>query len=236
MLNATLDQVLADSAKTPIAAFDADGTLWDTDLGEQFFKWQIKNKVLKNLPADPWRHYRDWKESGDPRPAYLWLAQINQGHSLKEVRSWASQCVQDHAPVPIFEEQKKLISILQSRNIPIYVVTASVKWAVEPGAELLGIPRENVIGIATKEKSGVISNEQEGDITYREGKATALINKTGAKPFLSSGNTLGDIALLDIATHIKLCVSAAKKDHELWPAEEKLRQEAKTRGWIIHEF
>lgn len=236
LVNITLDQVLANSTKAPVAAFDADGTLWDADLGENFFKWQIKNKVLKNLPSDPWRHYRDWKESGDPRPAYLWLAQINQGRSIQEVRGWASDCVKELSPLPVFEDQKKLIQLLKSKGVDIYVVTASVKWAVEPGAALLGIPEKNVIGVATKIKNGIVSTEQEGQITYREGKATAIIDKAGQKPFLSSGNTLGDIALLDCATHIKWCVSAAQKDHELWPAEEKLRQEAKAKNWLIHEF
>ena len=33
-----------------IAAFDADGTLWDVDLGENFFQYQIDNKQVP-LPS-----------------------------------------------------------------------------------------------------------------------------------------------------------------------------------------
>ena len=58
-----------------IAAFDADGTLWDTDLGEGLFQYQIDHKLVA-LPEDPWGHYNWMKANvGNPQ-AYLWLAQI----------------------------------------------------------------------------------------------------------------------------------------------------------------
>jgi len=220
-----------------IAAFDADGTLWDTDLGENFFQFQIKNKLLSNLPKEPWKYYRTWKESGDPRPAYLWLAQINQGHSLSEVRSWAEDSVRGLNPFPLFDAQKKLIEKLLKANADVYIVTASVKWSVEPGALRLGIPVENVLGVATKIMNGKITDEQDGEITYREGKSQALLKTTdGKKPFLCSGNTMGDLSLLECATELQLAVGAAPESHELFSTEERLRQEAKARGWCIHRF
>ena len=218
------------------AAFDADGTLWDTDLGENFFQWQIANSGLK-LPPNPWKHYRDWKNSGDPRPAYLWLAQINADQKIETVRDWAEQAVKDLGTIPIFSEQQKLIHWLQSKNVEIYIVTASVKWAVEPGAQRLGIPFDHVLGVATKIHAGLVTNDQDGLITYREGKLQSLLEKTkGQKPFLSCGNTMGDIALLEGATELALCVGAATKDSELFPAEEKLREAAATKPWLVHRF
>lgn len=221
----------------PVAAFDADGTLWDTDLGESFFQYQIQHKVLSGLPQDPWRHYRDWKESGDPRPAYLWLAQINAGHKLTEVQGWAEKAVQSKEPLPIFEEQKKLIELLLKSNVQVWIVTASVKWAVEPGALRLGLTHKNVIGIETQVENGLVTDIQAGSITYREGKPATLLEKTkGVRPFLCAGNSLGDFALLESATRIQLAVGAATREHELFSAEEKLREAAKQKNWIIHQF
>ncbi len=223
--------------KRPVAAFDADGTLWDTDLGESFFKYQIQKKLLSGLPADPWRHYRDWKESGDPRPAYLWLAQINKGHTLDEVRSWAEAAVCAIEPLPLFEDQKKLIQFLLNEGVEVWIVTASVKWAVEPGARRVGLTPENVIGIETFVENGVVSDRMTGHMTYREGKASALHDRAGGiKPFLCSGNTLGDIGLLKAATRISLAVGASTPGHEMFDTEEKLREEARSRNWIIHQF
>lgn len=230
-------QKAIESSSKPIAAFDADGTLWDTDLGESFFQYQIKNRLLSHLPADPWKHYRDWKESGDPRPAYLWLAQINQGHPLSEIRGWAEDCVRSFNHLPVFDDQKKLIEKFLKANVQVYVVTASVKWAVEPGALRLGIPIENVLGVATKTMNGKITDEQDGEITYREGKSSALLQITnGKKPFFCSGNTMGDLSLLESATELSLAVGAATENQELFSTEERLRQEAKARSWHIHRF
>lgn len=221
----------------PIAAFDADGTLWDTDLGESFFRWQIRHANLLNLPADPWKYYRDWKESGDPRPAYLWLAQINQGLPLERVQEWAEKAVQASEPLPIFPDQKKLIRWLLDQKVEVYIVTASVKWAVEPGANRLGLRYESVLGVQTRIIQGQISDEQEGAMTYREGKAQALLQATGGRaPFFASGNTMGDFALLKSATRLRMAVGAAPEGHELYETEEKLRTEARHHGWLLHQF
>lgn len=223
--------------KVPITAFDADGTLWDTDLGESFFRYQIEQKLLSGLPLDPWRHYRDWKESGDPRPAYLWLAQVNKGHALNEVRTWAEAAVRAREPLPIFSEQKKLIDFLRAEGARVYIVTASVRWAVEPGALRLGLGFDDVIGVETAVENGVVSDKAAGHMTYREGKAQALLLKTGGqKPFFCSGNTTGDLHLLAAATRLALAVGAAPEGHELFATEEKLRQEAVKHGWMSHKF
>lgn len=235
-LTTALDEELRTNPR-PIAAFDADGTLWDTDLGESFFKYQIANSKLPGLPTDPWRHYRDWKESGDPRPAYLWLAQINAGQKIAQVKSWARESVAQSSPLPVFHEQKKWIEHMLSRGVEVYVVTASIKWAVEPGAARLGLPEDRVIGIRTRVMDGIVGSEQEGPISYREGKVEALLHATGGRlPFFSSGNTMGDFALLGAATRLAMAVGAAPEGHELWKTEDELRSHAAEKGWLAHRF
>lgn len=231
----SLEAELRSSSHHPIAAFDADGTLWDTDLGESFFKYQIKKKLV-SLPENPWSYYRTWKDSGDPRPAYLWLAQINKNQKLQKVRQWAEDAVREISPLPIFPEIEKLISYLLSKKVEVYIVTASIKWSVEPGGQRLGVPLENVLGVQTKVKNGIITDEQEGLITFREGKAEALLEVTnGNKPFLCVGNSMGDLSLLESAKEA-LVVGAACENHELFSTEERLRQEGQARSWMVHRF
>jgi phosphoserine phosphatase len=233
-INNTLDQVLKEQDQ-PIAAFDADGTLWDIDLGETFFHYQIDNKLVK-LPADPWNHYESMKAE-DPRKAYLWLAQICQGKTLTEVQQWAKSGVKAAAPVPVFSEQKKLIQLLLSKGVKVYVITASVKWAVEGGADLVGLEHENIIGVETEVQNDIITDKQKGVITYRQGKVEALLAKTGGKlPFLASGNTMGDFNLLESATHLRLAVSAASRDDKIFKTEAELAQNAAEKGWLHHRF
>src|SRR5437588_7513896 len=84
-----------------VAAFDADGTLWDADLGEALFHYQIKHKLVP-LPADAWNHYEEMKEKVSRRAAYLWLAQINKGVPIATVNEWARTAVAEMGPIPIF--------------------------------------------------------------------------------------------------------------------------------------
>lgn len=220
-----------------IAAFDADGTLWDTDLGENFFSYIIDNKLVP-LPSDPWGHYLELKKKNDdPREAYLWLAQILAGQPLTDIQNWADNALKNMQPFSIFPEQKKLIDLFLMHGVQVYIVTASVKWAVEPGAKILGIQSDHVIGVETKINDGLVSTEGIFPITYREGKSEALLKTTkGIAPYFASGNTMGDYELLSTATDLQLAVSAASRDDRLFRTEEELLKIAQKKGWLAHRF
>ncbi len=227
---------LITKTNTPLyAAFDADGTLWDFDLGETFLHYQIKNSRL-NLPKSPLQYYLDLKAKNPPQ-AYLWLAQINQGKTLEEVRDWAESCVAEYGNLPIFPDIKELITYLTSKNVKVFVVTASIKWAVEPGAKRLGIPYDQVLGVQTKVLDGVISDQQEGEITYKKGKPAALLSLTqGVQPILCAGNTTGDLQLIESSLGIKLAVGASGAGEDLLATESELATIAKEKGWYYHRF
>ena len=161
----TLKAIKSNSSEPIIAAFDADGTLWDTDLGENFFQYQIDQKSVE-LPANPFSYYLELKKKNqDPREAYLWLAQINKGQNITDVRHWSQSAFDDLQPFPLFSEQKKLIDLFLENQVQVYIVTASVSWAVEPGARALGIPIENVIGVETRIKENLVTLEPVFPIT-----------------------------------------------------------------------
>ncbi|MBX9767264.1 MAG: haloacid dehalogenase-like hydrolase [Bdellovibrionales bacterium] len=220
-----------------IAAFDADGTLWDNDVGEDFFHFQIKHSNLPNLPPDPWTHYIDWKKK-DRLAAYLWLAQINKGQTIATVLDWANQAIKANAEFRIFGSQQQLIRELQSRKIEVFVVSASVEWAVVPPAGLLGVPRSNVIGVRTKVVDGVVTDQGEFPISWGPGKPLALSNVTAGKHLvLGCGNTDGDAPLISGASHIRLAVrSSTNTSGGLWQAENGLFEIAKEKSWTMHVF
>lgn len=238
-LKTVLHQTANESKTSKIAAFDADGTLWDADAGETFFDWQIENcrPQLPLLPVDPWAQYLNLKKQ-DPRIAYVWLAQINAGMPLTQVQTWAKTCFNEFPQWPIFQSQVQLIDLLKSLNFEIYIVTASIKWAVEPLAMKLGIPEANVLGVTTQVIDGHVSNEPVYPITWRDGKAESLLKATGGvRPLLACGNTLGDLALLETATHLPFAVSTqTQPGSKLYEEEVKLTQEAEKRNWLYHPF
>ncbi len=226
-----IDRAL-DSGAEPKAAFDADGTLWNADLGEAFFEYQIQNRLVE-LPKDPWKHYHDMKAISAPR-AYLWLAQINQGQKIEQVRAWAKACVESNQPLPIFKEQKEIIAHLLQRRVKVSVVTASIAWAVEPAAHLLGLRAEDVIGIRSKVINGFVTADQDGPITYREGKVEGFLHATGSKaPFFVSGNTEGDKPLLEFSSHLRLVVNACDPTNENLTTEKTMAELAQKKNWYL---
>lgn len=235
-LEKEIDAHLQEEGSPHYAAFDADGTLWDVDAGEAFFHYQIRHSGLKNLPADPWLHYQEWKEH-DPRGAYLWLAQISQGHSLAQVRRWARECRAQQGHWPVFPAQKKLIQWLRSKGIRVFVVTASIKWAVEPFAELLGLHYDDVIGVETHTENGMVTDRLKGQITWKEGKAQTLLERTqGLRPLFCCGNTMGDAALIDSSQVSKLAVCSTQEGDELFETEISLQKMARENNWLTHSF
>lgn len=232
-----IDHVVNTTPGPHFAAFDADGTLWNTDLGETLFKYQIKNSLVP-LPPNAYDHYEHLKANVSHEVAYLWLAQINKGLPLTTVQEWAETSVQEISPVPIFSSQQQLIRHLLSRNVQVYIVTASIKWAVEPGAKFFDLSRDNVIGIRTAvDAQGLITETQEGPITWRKGKVEGLMKATGGRaPIFASGNTEGDLALLECATHLRLTMAANPPSNDNYETERNLLKLAQERGWFFHDF
>ncbi|MBL7545072.1 MAG: HAD-IB family phosphatase [Bdellovibrionaceae bacterium] len=234
-----LNETLAELKKNRsplVALFDADGTLWDTDLGENLFHYTIDNRLVP-LPPNPWKHYLELKKkNGDPKDAYLWLAQIYKGLPLTQIQTWADQALNSLVPFPIFEEQKKLIDLLKQNNVTIKIITASITWAVQPGARALGLDNSAVIGVETIVNQGIITDQKNGVITYRAGKVQGYQQNNTITPFLAAGNSEGDVELLEYATHIKLAVSAANREDRLYKTEYNLQQIAKEKNWYSHRF
>lgn len=219
-----------------VAAFDADGTLWNTDLGEMLFDYQVRNQLVP-LPEDAWGHYNWLKEHASHPEAYLWLAQINNGVPLETVRGWAEAAVKEFDPIPIFEEQLRILEKLKQLQVEIYIVTASITWAVEPGARRLKLSESQVIGIETEVVGGQVTDKQKGVITYREGKPQALLARTqGVAPYFAAGNTEGDKWLLEGATHLRLVMSASQEGTENWPTEKRMLDLAANNSWYSHRF
>jgi len=233
-LKDTLIQTIKNT-ENPIAAFDADGTLWPTDMGEIFFRYQIQNKLVP-LPDNPWDHYIKLHDK-KPKEAYLWLAQINKGQSLDTVRGWAQAAVDAKPNFEIFAEQKQIIDLFHEHNVPVYIVTASVKWAVEPAAKKFNIPFDNVVGIVTELDNNIVTDKQGGPITYREGKVKALLEHTNnAMPFFASGNTMGDISLVESATHHRLTIRSADKSNSNFDSEESLKEISDKNNWFQYNY
>lgn len=228
--------LLKQQNKPLIAAFDADGTLWNTDIGENFFTYLIENKKVP-LPNNPWAYYLDLKKQ-DPVRAYYWLAQILKGISAPQMREWTRVALDVYLQSPVFEEQQELINKLQELDVKIFIITASVKWSVDAAIEKwFNLNSSQVLGIETEILFNTVTDHIIAPATYRSGKVEKLLSVTNnILPFFACGNSEGDTELLASATHLALAVQSAPIDTALGKSEALLKNQALKHKWMNYQF
>jgi len=238
-ITAIYEQVEKAKSESPdrlIAAFDADGTLWNTDVGEVFLNYQIEHMDL-DLPENPYEYYKEIRYSkSDGDKALDWIVKVNEGKKIDEVRACASSCFDEKKDtIPTFEPIKKFVDYLHAQDFSVYIVTASCKWAVEPFGALFGIEPENVIGSASKIEHGIVTGEMEFR-TRKEGKVSGLLCHTDGKyPTLAAGNTSNDLDLLLSATHVRIALQS-DPGSLIYESEKSLKETALKENWFSHQY
>ena len=236
-IRASVEKTIKTQPPPHYAAFDADGTLWEFDLGEEFFQFQIDNQLIE-LPDHPLKHYKELREGPEPQKALKWLAEVYTTHREEDIRQWNKSFVDSiRNDIPFFKSMIDLIQWLKSIQVVPVVVTASPKLAIESAAQILGFEMKNVLGIETLVENGKLTNKVKEPITWRDGKAKRFLEHTGnVHPIFAAGNTMGDLSLLELSLGMPLAVQSAAQGTELFETESELTQLAIARGWFTHSY
>lgn len=185
-----------------VAVFDCDGTLWSGDSGYGFMVWSIEQGLVSRSTSD-WidtrhRSYRAGHVSevdicGE-------MVQIYAGLREKELRAAAARYVEEHVRGRVFAEMAKLAERLAARGVTLWAVSSTNKWVVSEGVRAFGISEERVLAAEVKVDAGLITSELV-DVPTDEGKAAALKRVGLGRPDAVFGNSIHDLAMLEIAAH-----------------------------------
>ena len=233
-----VEMALEEIPKPHYAAFDADGTLWDGDITAGFLKFQIQKGFLPYKSVDSFIEKMEKDFQFKPKEdLLLWLAQIHVGVLAGELRERAEKALQAF-PLYTFACQKKLIHWLQEKGVEVFIVSSSLKWALEPMAIQFNLPLEAILGTETTVLNGKIQNRGKGAIPHQQGKVTKLLDSTCDKrPVLACGNTIWDYELIGSSSHVKLAVSSQfTEDSSVRKTEKELHIKAQEEGWLHHHF
>jgi phosphoserine phosphatase len=185
-----------------VAVFDCDGTIWSGDSGYGFMEWSIAQGLVS-------RETSDWIDTR--HRAYLGgevselqicgeMVQIYAGLQEAELRSAAARYVAETVRPRVFPEIEKLLSTLQSKGVELWAVSSTNKWVVSEGVRDLGIPELRVLAAEVAVKNGAIQSEIV-DVPTDEGKAAALRRVGMSRPDVVFGNSIHDLAMLEIAAN-----------------------------------
>jgi phosphoserine phosphatase len=195
------EQLVLDS-NPKVAVFDCDGTLWSGDAGYEFMIWSLEQGLVSRSTSD-WidtrhRAYR----SGQVSELVICgeMVQMYAGLRDQELRTAAAQYVDEFVRPRIFAEMASLVAALRQAGVELWAVSSTNRWVVAAGVREFGIPEDRVLAAEVRVIDGVISSEIV-DVPTDEGKAETLRRIGLPTPDAVFGNSIHDLAMLEIARH-----------------------------------
>jgi len=183
-----------------VAVFDCDGTLWSGDSGCGFMVWSIEQGLVSRATSD-WidtrhRAYRAGQVSeleicGE-------MVQMYAGVHEDELREAAARYVREYVRSRVFPEIAALIAALRRSGVELWAVSSTNRWVVAEGVREFGIPEERVLAANVSVEEGIVTSEIV-DVPTDEGKAASLRRVGLAHPDVVFGNSIHDLAMLEIA-------------------------------------
>jgi phosphoserine phosphatase len=185
-----------------VAVFDCDGTIWGGDSGHGFMVWSLEQGLVSRESSD-WidTRYRAYLAGQVPEPQICGeMVQLYVGLREAELRSAAARYVEEMVRPHIFPEIESLMKVLAARGAELWAVSSTNKWVVSEGVRELGIPENRVLAAEVAAKDGVIGGDLV-DVPTDEAKAAALRRVGRARPDAVFGNSIHDLAMLQLAVH-----------------------------------
>jgi phosphatidylglycerophosphatase C len=224
-----------------ILAFDADGTLWSGDVGNDLFHALVARRALRNAAHDALAQEAaefgiasaedttdiaqalfDAHETGQyPEDrCFAMMAWAFAGMSLSEARSFSHEVVKEtNLESRLHRFLDPVFAWANRENVGLWVVSASPKWMVEIGVAMFGIPSENVIGMMPVVENEIIRPKLDGLPIYGINKPKVLKQARPHSVLLGGfGDSSYDVPLLQMArlpVAIRPKPSLAKRIHEV---------------------
>ena len=188
--------------KPKVAVFDCDGTLWSGDSGYGFMVWSLEQGLVSRSTSD-WidtrhRAYR----AGTVSELQICgeMVQIYAGLREEELRKAAARYVEEFVAGRVFAEIAPIVAALKESGTELWAVSSTNKWVVAEGVRAFGIPEERVLAAEVTVVDGLISSELV-DVPTGPAKAAALARVGIVRPDAVFGNSIHDLAMLEIAAN-----------------------------------
>jgi phosphoserine phosphatase len=128
------------------------------------------------------------------------MVQIYAGLREAELRAIAARYVKEFVEPKVFGEIAALVDELRQRGTDIWAVSSTNKWVICEGVRLFGIPEERILAAEVAVKDGIITADLV-DVPTDEGKAVSLERVGLSRPDAVFGNSIHDVAMLEMAVH-----------------------------------
>ena len=195
-----IERLTVELARAPegaLLASDADGTIWDGDVGYDLFEALLASRGVREEARDALAAaaraigvtpegdanalavalYEAFKAERFPHDrAFAMMAWVFAGWRRDELSAFTAKVLSDAGiDARIRPEMLSIFRWAEGRGVAVYVVSASPRAIIESAAPRLGISRERLVAMTPKVSAeGVVLPSLDGPIVYGEGKVEAL--------------------------------------------------------------
>lgn len=225
-VQALVDQVVALGPRAT-AAFDADGTIWSGDLGEEFLADLAQRRLLLDPPpGDTYARYEQLFATDPPR-AFAFCVEVMKGLRVDEVERWSDAFFRDRFAARVFPGVRQALDRLRAAGVEVFLVSASNAITIRRAAAALGVDPSMVLAIeGAVDGQGRLTGQVLPPLTCGQGKVEAIQAKAKNSLALAFGNSVFDREML---AHAQRAVMVAPNGSE-GPAVGL----ARSQGWSIH--
>jgi phosphoserine phosphatase len=188
--------------KPRLAVFDCDGTLWSGDGGQDFFYWEIGQKLIRDEVAQ-WAvpRYADYREGKvEEQQMCGEMVTIHAGLPVAKIERAAEQFFTQMLEPRIFLEMLELTGRLEAAGCELWAVSSTNNWVIEAGIRRFGIPRERALAASVEVEDGIATNRLV-QVPTDDHKALVINKHIRRQPDVVFGNSMHDAAMLAIARH-----------------------------------
>lgn len=211
-IHTTLQRILAapGAPSRGVAAFDADGTLWDGDVAEDFLLWMISEG---HVSGTRWTVY-DSTNRHDVPEACRELLRSFAGMALAELRGHVENFWQKSPERTWLPRVVAALREAKALGLTTCVVSASPTLVLEPLRR--HVPVDHVLGLDAAVEGERLTGDVAGVPTFGPGKVTRAVS-LGLPILLAAGNSELDVPLLRASEGVAWAVNP---DQELAAAAE----------------
>jgi len=189
-------------SKPKVAVFDCDGTLWGHDSGYGFMAWSLEQGLVSRSTTD-WidNRHRSYRAGNVTEHEICGeMVQMYAGLRDLELRAAAAEYIKEFVHDRDFPEMVELVETLRSSGVELWAVSSTNRWVIAEGVRDFGIAEDHILAAEVKVVDGLITSEIV-DVPTGKYKAVALKRSGLPNPDAVFGNSIHDLAMLEIARH-----------------------------------
>jgi len=202
-----------------LALFDADGTLWENDIADDFTVWMLGTERIRT--GKQWPEYKEIY-SKDAPAGCRFLLSFFRGLTQTQLTTAVSEYWRDFMKLDYIAEPVEVLRHLAATGFQIWVVTGSPTDILFPLQDKLPVHR--CVGMDFEvDARGILTGRHAGISCAGEGKADKVKSLWPHVIQFAAGNARLDEAMLRLARDVAWVVHPH-------PDLEKV---AKTEGWVV---